>query len=330
MSADLHLLTHLVTLNCSNAGLTGTLDLHGITTLTTVDCSNNASLIGLIPTGCTALVSLDANSCDITGPLDLSSLPATIDHVALDTNIHLTSVDLSNIVTINGGGGIGLSFCAALTSVTATDLNYNAGLFNVQFCTNLSSLSFPALIGMDGDLIFNNSGVVTVSAPFCTKVHSLDGSNCPSLTTVSMSALDNNLGDMNFYDSVSLLSLTLNSLTQNSNLDVHGCTSLVSLSLTNGGLNLAGTIDAHGCTNLSNVAFTVTSGPSSNPFVCNFNNCALNLSSVDGVLSAYNAQGSTMAVIDLSAGTNSAPTGGVLNADYVALVTAGNTVTINP
>lgn len=57
MSADLHLLTSLVTLTCNNAGLTGTLDVHGITTLTSVDCSSN-SIATFNVTGCTALTSV--------------------------------------------------------------------------------------------------------------------------------------------------------------------------------------------------------------------------------------------------------------------------------
>jgi hypothetical protein len=60
-----------------------------------------------------------------------------------------------------------------------------------------------------------------------------------------------------------------------------------------------------------------------------FEGCALNTASVNGILADINTAGQAGGVLDLSSGTNSSPTGGVLNSDYVALIGNGWTVNIN-
>lgn len=60
-----------------------------------------------------------------------------------------------------------------------------------------------------------------------------------------------------------------------------------------------------------------------------FADCALNTASVNGILADINTAGQINGTLNLGGGTNASPTGGVLNADYVALVGNGWTVTIN-
>ena len=62
----------------------------------------------------------------------------------------------------------------------------------------------------------------------------------------------------------------------------------------------------------------------------NFNNCALSVTSVDSILANVNTAGVSNGTLDISGGTNASPTSGGTNADYLALIGRGWTVTINP
>ena len=61
-----------------------------------------------------------------------------------------------------------------------------------------------------------------------------------------------------------------------------------------------------------------------------FNGCALSVTSVDSILANVNTAGVSNGTLDISGGTNASPTGGGTNADYLALIGRGWTVTINP
>lgn len=62
---------------------------------------------------------------------------------------------------------------------------------------------------------------------------------------------------------------------------------------------------------------------------CDFIDNALNQTSVDHILDYLDSTGVINGVLDLSGGTNSAPTGGASNANYLSLVSKGWTVSIN-
>lgn len=112
-------------------------------------------------------------------------------------------------------------------------------------------------------------------------------------------------------------------------LNLGGCTALtvfVAQSLS----NLTGTVACAGCTALATVVLAA-SVTTANGFTANFSGCALDASNVDAILAAFAAGlgSTTSGTINVSGGTNAAPTGGSSNADYLALTGAGITVFIS-
>ena len=96
-------------------------------------------------------------------------------------------------------------------------------------------------------------------------------------------------------------------------------------SLTTVGLS-GNTFDTQGCTLLQTISVPVwlpTDG-----LIINCAGCALNAASVNQILARCVASGVTTCTIDLSGGTNAAPSGQGIT-DKADLITAGNTVTTN-
>ncbi|HEU0047674.1 MAG TPA: hypothetical protein VFQ43_08730, partial [Nitrososphaera sp.] len=91
-------------------------------------------------------------------------------------------------------------------------------------------------------------------------------------------------------------------------------------------VTLAGDMNCDSCLQLVNVILTHFVMENGRNY--RFDNCALNAASVNHILARGVASGITSTLIDLSAGTNAAPTGqGVI--DKAALITAGNSVSTN-
>ena len=94
--------------------------------------------------------------------------------------------------------------------------------------------------------------------------------------------------------------------------------------------NLTGSLILSGCTALAaaNLSANITT---SNGFTATFSGCALPTANVDAILAAFAAGigSTTSGTLNLSGGTNGAPTGGSSNADYLTLIAAGITVSKN-
>lgn len=346
MSLDLHLLTNLVTLKCSSAGLAGTLDVNGISTLTTLDCSTNASLTTLTLTGCSSLVALDCNGCDITGNLDVG-LFTSLDHVYCYNNPNLTTLDIHGCTSIKDvlalGCGITTFNTANVLVVDSIDLTGNP----------LATLSLPDMTSLMLTLtLVNMPNLSGIAAPFLVFNDNLSIVNCPSFLTYTESNTAAVGGTIAIQNCSNLVSVTLSLLTSTSQdlflngnplltsismpagfisgvgFSIAGCTSLVSFATSF--LGAGADQDFSGCTSLTTFncpAWGVTDGTT-----VTFNGDALNSGSIDLILARAVASGMTTGTIDLSGGTNlshASWSAGAL-ADETTLTTAGVIVLSNP
>lgn len=112
-------------------------------------------------------------------------------------------------------------------------------------------------------------------------------------------------------------------------LNLGGCTAMSSLSIPLLA-SVTGTVNLDGCAGFT--SFTLPASiASANGFDFIATSCALNTTTVNAILDAFNAgKGSTTSgLIALDGGTTSAPTGGSGRASVVALRAAGITVNIN-
>jgi len=149
------------------------------------------------------------------------------------------------------------------------------------------------------------TNLTTIDAPLLAIIDgAINCQDCPALTTITLPLLVSvTLGAIVFFNCTSLASFSLPSLvTVGGNVEGNDCTALVTFScpvwLPAGGSTI------------------------------NFNNCALLAASVNQILARCVAAGVTTGNIDLSGGTNAAPTGqGIL--DKATLIFVGNAVVTN-
>lgn len=109
MSADLHLLTNLQTLNAASSGLTGTLDLHGVTTLLVCDASGNG-IDTLTVSGCSGLDNLGCFSCPSLTTIDLTNtLLGYIDFHDSPASAMVLPAVIGNAIDVCNGNGAALN-----------------------------------------------------------------------------------------------------------------------------------------------------------------------------------------------------------------------------
>lgn len=358
----------LTALDCNSCNLTGTLDVSPCApALTTLNCSSNASLTTLTLTGCTALVTLDYSSCalasiDFTGLVSLMSVNGAGNAITsilglgvfstptgtITINVSSIALSFPNLTTI--GGDFSLS---GYSSVSLPSLITAGATLSLVSADN-HTVTLPSLTSVGFFLSCNTStGLTSFSAPsLISTTDSCDFDGCTSLTSVSFPALQTCGFDLRFNGCTNLLSISLPSLVLISDVfTANGCTALTSISCANGAsigsLNLVGDtallsfvasgvsfgtlLDVHGCSNMTTFTMGAAVVPAA-PLSWNWNSCKLNQGDVDAILALCAAVPSSNSVIDLGggAGTNSSPTGGALNPDYLVLIgDITNTVTIN-
>jgi hypothetical protein len=136
--------------------------------------------------------------------------------------------------------------------------------------------------------------------------------NCPGIT------------DFSFNNNAVITSVNLSNSTLNvTSIFITNCPLLTIIDVANCGT--LQTVGFNGCTLLESIGTTDLSSITNG----NFNGCALTVMNIDIILSMCNSGGLAGGTLNLSGGTNGIPTGGVLNADYVALLGKGWTVNIN-
>lgn len=184
--------TSLVTFQCQNSSMMGSLDVSGLsnlnlvycysnslssldcsncTSLTTLNCSFNLALTTLTLAGCTALVALDCRSCDLNGTLDLSALSSLVSvncssNFSSSTFTDLILTGLSNLTTL------AFNDCTALVNV------------NLTGCTALTSIVASgcyALVSLD---VSGFASLTSLDAGFDYSLQSFLATGCTSLTTL--------------------------------------------------------------------------------------------------------------------------------------------------
>lgn len=194
---------------------------------------------------------------------------------------------------------IALSF-PNLTSTTANILTGNLALNTMP---NLVSIGFPLLATMDGALTLSALPAQTLSFPSLTSIAALNMDSNVDAVVLSVPLLTTIAGDA--------------TIQINSGITVFSFPSLVTI-----GGNLNAT---------NNTALTSFSAPNWLPTdgtTIEFQDCALDATSVNHILARCVAGAVTTCAINLSLGTNAAPTGQGIT-DKADLITAGNSVLTN-
>lgn len=197
MSADLHLLIDLATLNAANSGLTGTLDLNGLPLLSVLDV-----------TGCTALTNIDVNFCSALTGITGDSTCTGLTDINI-SNSGVTSLTLGGAANMNR---VDLTFCAITSFVAAslqtvaTDLLMDGDPLITITLTNLVSvanqialtsspygptLSFPSLVSVGNPImdLNANTNMITLSAPnLVTASAGIVCDNSTSLTSLVLNS----------------------------------------------------------------------------------------------------------------------------------------------
>lgn len=148
---------------------------------------NLDAAIGTIPAGIPREVDSDGryNKDHITSfklPDNATLIGSTALYYAFYNDLALTSIDLNNVVGIDGNGASACSNmcynCQNLLSISAPKLEYIWGtsVFNSAFrqCYKLTTVTFPVLRSITGNTAFSNAF-----------------RQCTNLTTVSFPALNN-------------------------------------------------------------------------------------------------------------------------------------------
>lgn len=241
--------------------------------------------------------------------------------------------------------GVALDSCDALTSFEAPSMETNSvrllncdglrhislpvfvgGFFAVINCPLLSSLLIPLM--PDGQLeITANVGLKSISFPaFITGGVNLSAcSNLKALCFDALTVITDTVFGFNVYDNVSLevLSLPATADCQTTlNVNANPVLKIV---------NVPGAVTIRNCNIVNNAQLTtINLGEAlfSNGFDHLFSGNALTVESVNDLLAQCVNSGLTGGTIDLSGGTNAAPTGaGLIN--KAALIAAGCTVNTN-
>lgn len=221
--------------------------------------------------------------------------PAPQDSISIAFTSDLQTFDGSVLTSIdltnNNNGGLTLMNNTSLNSIILTALQQVSGELNVQYCSALSVLTAPALTLLGGPLITTSSALTSIVLDLVTSING------------SVSAFDgiNGVGCA-VLSSVSLASV----ITVTGNVNFSACPLFTSVNLS---------------------AWVPTDGTT-----INFQGDGLNAASVELILRRCVLASVTTCTVALNLGTNAglASLSAQGQADYAALVTAGNTMLSNP
>lgn len=271
----------------------------------------------------------------------------------------LLTVDLTSLVSITGGD-LDFRDCVSLTALSFPAMTDVFDIFTMSNCVSVVTLSAPVLVTTEAFFVEGCVALTTVTLPNFqgTTADNLSFEASSSLVTLNFPALTTVGAEFNFNGCSSLATLTIPVLfavasrfkivgtvlttlsapnldsinaglgsPDDAAIDASGVTTLVSVSfplLSTFGHNVL----FSGCSSLVNVDFGANA-TFSDGWQISFSDCALSTTSVDYLLAQGVFSGTSTSDYQFAGGTNSSPTGGVLNPDYIALVGAGNTVAIN-
>jgi hypothetical protein len=319
-------------------GLTLIAGLSALPALAYLDCNAN-SLTAINTSACPLLAYLV-----VEGNPNLSSV-APITCGTLDVfsfgNIAggiPVSVSFPNLIhSLSATGGIKLQINNGITSVSAPLATYIDNTLLIQDCPIVTTLSFPLLGGVGNTLqIVNDASLVSFSLPSAAIMAAVIITDNASLASISMPILTQCTTLIDISRNPSITGISQNSITVvgNGGITLSFNAALASISM-NGGVQIGGGLVGSllACNDnpaLTSADFTGASFPGvGGQATMNFQNCGLNQAAVDALLSLAVANGFNGDSVLLDGGTNSAPTNGALNADYLTLIGAGNTVNTN-
>lgn len=243
----------------------------------------------------------------------------------VSNNSPLTTINLPALTTVDGGY-FNVQVSATLTTLNIPVLATVAGTFYCASCPLLTTLSAPALAGTIAALAGSQSGFTSFSMPNLTAVSgTFDLSFCSNLTSINIGSLSTVGGDFNInecaFSTLTLSSVTSIGQTFTGDTQVN-LTSLSMPNLTSIGFSFL----FNSCTNLVTVSMPNVIYTDGNTIDLDAD--ALSAASVNEILARGVASGLTSEFIDLSGGTNAAPSGqGIV--DKATLIGNGCTVNTN-
>jgi hypothetical protein len=287
--------------------------------------SNLTSVIAPVLVRVAGQINLSSNTALST--VSMPSLAAVGAQLFLGDSTALATLNLSSLVTV--GGDFQAQNKNVLKNFSLPLLQSVASHCTFYGCPQVTGINLNSLknIGGGGRLDFNSDTSLSfVSLPAFTGVDSdLNVSACSALTGLSVPVLKNIGGALNLDSSNLLSSVTLPALTSIGGFSAQTCTGLQYLSAT-GALTVA--LDCHITNNHAMTGLNLPNATYTDGIFFNAAGCALTSATVNQILSRFVASAVTTCVIDLSGGTNGAPTGQGAT-DKAALISSGNTVTTN-
>ena len=293
--------------------LTGieTLDLSGFSNVNgQLNLYSNTSLTGItMPAGGT-LRDINLYGCNLSGEIDMSHLTSFVNGSGLRFG---GSSNITSILWPTTADGIDeiSAYGTSITELNITGLTNLYGQMQFGNCFNLSTVNFPASIGAITNFNFSTC---SLSGQFdLSMVSSFSGGFQIQGNAITDIVLPASNGDFSY--------MYVN------------------------GNNLQGDLDLSSLNSFprrfygySNTGMTSITLPSFTQEVVNINlnNCALNQTTIDGILSGLNTYFTSNTpdeelIVNLGGGTNSSPTDGASNSDLLSLETiftnAGQTLT---
>lgn len=238
----------------------------------------------------------------------------SLNSIFLDNNPTITNIDLTGCTTLKcfRSNSAGLSNITNLSDCTALEYWYSSGtnLSNIDLSNNTNLIfcdtdSSYALISLN----VSNTNIKFLNSSSCGVMTSLNITGCTHLEKIYLGG-NSSLNSPDFTDATALYELDCSS-TGFTVCDLSNCL-------------LLNNVNFDACTNLT----SLTIGDNG-LILLNCNNCALDLASIDSILALIDANDNSNGYLNLSGGTNTIPTGGATNSNYLSLLTKGWTVYIN-
>lgn len=327
---------------------------HNAPNITSLTLTDDPLLTVISLQNCAALATLNFARCAGLTSVNLNTF-TSLTTVNFEDCLELSAFSATSLVTV-GAGGLNLRNLANISKMAgAFSLPVLATVGGSFFLygtgsTSLTSVSLPSLTSVGAFFIVaNHSNLTTISAPNVSSVGA--DFNVSGNTSLAIASF-NNLGSVGsnvfVLSNSAMTQLSLSSLAAVGSIQASGCTSLSSSDLSS--LSSCPGLNFNLCTALA--SFSLPSMVAPSVFSGNFADCssltsyshgtirfddndsllwtndALDVASVNAILVGADASGLIASNIDLSGGTNAAPTGAGIVAK-ANLIGAGNTVTTN-
>lgn len=296
--------------------------------------TGNISFVGSTSPGCNSynlLFNPLLNSIDFT---DNTTIKEFISTITNDSVLSLnftgnTSLELIYLLIPGSLSTVILTGCTALKTLFI-DFSGITSITDLHNCTALTHFQVSQGPLGDTDLTFATN-LLYANCNSCNSMTSFDVHNLP-IEFLNLSQ-NSSLTSLNITGCTSLKHLDLNSCTSLNSPDFSDLTALYYLDASASGFTvcdlstcfLLNEIHFGGCNNLTSLLIS-----DNGITFLDCIDCALDQSSIDNILAQIDNNDNVNGYLDLHLGTNSAPTNGALNTNYLSLLSKGWTVSINP